>query len=178
MRLQGLAALGLVAFVGVATCSGQVLKVNVIKRQSGETAYDFSVPGRSDTTTQTHVKCTDGSRDVNCIKTTTTETQYQAPVQGSYSVTGATLSLLLPDGRIAVANCVSKFNWTPSNSQPQRSCRVPPIDDIQVEFKGNSAKLEWSVSVDGSKMDSETYKIWQYWTTNSRQERFEVGCRN
>ena len=135
------------------------MNVKIVQRHTGETAYDFSVPGRTDTTTHTTVKCKDGSRDVDCRKTTTTETQYQAPVQGSYSVTGATLSLLLPDGRIAVANCQSKFNWSPNNSQPQRSCRIPPNDDIQVEFKGNNAKLLWSVSIDGSKTENETYKI-------------------
>jgi hypothetical protein len=46
-----------------------------------------------------------------------------------------------------------------TDPHPQRSCRIPPGDNIQAEFKGNNAKLLWSVSVDGSKMESETYKI-------------------
>jgi hypothetical protein len=40
-----------------------------------------------------------------------------------------------------------------------RSCRTPLVDDIQVDFNGDKAKLIWSVSLDGKKMQSETYKI-------------------
>jgi hypothetical protein len=36
---------------------------------------------------------------------------------------------------------------------------MPLVDSIQVEFKGDSAKLIWPVSIDGKKMQSETYKI-------------------
>lgn len=135
------------------------MSVKIVNRQDGEKAYNYSVAGRTDTTTQTHVKCRDGSRDVNCTKTRTTETQYVAPQQGSYSVTGSTLSLLLPDGRVAVVNCTSKLSLFTPGPQTQRSCRIPPVDVIQAEFKGSNAKLAWPVSVDGSKLDSETYKI-------------------
>ena len=40
-----------------------------------------------------------------------------------------------------------------------RDCRVPLLDNIQAEFKGDKAKLEWVVSLDGKKTQSETYKI-------------------
>jgi hypothetical protein len=40
-----------------------------------------------------------------------------------------------------------------------RSCRMPLVDTLQVDFKGDNAKLIWSVSIDGKKMQSETYKI-------------------
>jgi hypothetical protein len=40
-----------------------------------------------------------------------------------------------------------------------RSCRVPFVSDIEAEFDGKSAKLKWPVSIDGKKMDSETYRI-------------------
>ena len=36
---------------------------------------------------------------------------------------------------------------------------MPIVDEIQVEFKGKNAKLFWPVSLDGKKMESETYKI-------------------
>src|ERR1035441_2142772 len=48
------------------------------------------------------------STDVNCHGSGTTNTTITAPQTISYSVTGATYSLLLPDGRIAVVNCASK----------------------------------------------------------------------
>jgi hypothetical protein len=135
------------------------MSVKIIKLQTGDTAYNYSTPGRTDTTTKTHTKCKDGTRGENCIKVTERETEYVAPTQGSYDVTGATLSLLLPDGRVAVVNCASKLNLFSTDPHPQRSCRIPPVDNIQAEFKGSNAKLAWPVSVDGSKMESETYKI-------------------
>jgi hypothetical protein len=41
----------------------------------------------------------------------------------------------------------------------RRDCRMPLVKDIQVEFKGKNAKLIWPVSIDGKKLESETYKI-------------------
>jgi hypothetical protein len=41
----------------------------------------------------------------------------------------------------------------------RRSCRVPLVDNIQADFNGDNAKLIWPVSLDGKKMQSETYKI-------------------
>jgi hypothetical protein len=49
-----------------------------------------------------------------------------------------------------------------ANSGPagnRRSCRIPLLDEVQAEFRGDSAKLEWVVSLDGKKAQSETYKI-------------------
>jgi hypothetical protein len=71
---------------------------------------------------------------------------------------GATLSLQLPDGRVAVVNCVSKYKLK-GDYINRRSCRAPLGDEIDAEFSGNSAKLEWIVSIDGRKKESETYKI-------------------
>jgi hypothetical protein len=71
---------------------------------------------------------------------------------------GATFSLLLPDGRVAVVNCASKYKLK-GDYINQRSCRMPLVDDIRVEFKGKNAKLIWPVSLDGKKFESETYKI-------------------
>lgn len=158
-RLRSLAILGVfIALCGV-TGSAQMMNVKIINRQTGDTAYNYSVAGRSTTSTETRVKCKDGTYATHCRETTTTETQYVPPQQGTYTVTGATLSLLLPDGRVAIVNCASKLSLFTPGPQTQRSCRIPPVDNIQVEFKGKNAKLFWSVSVDGSKSESETYKI-------------------
>jgi hypothetical protein len=40
-----------------------------------------------------------------------------------------------------------------------RSCRVPLVENIQADFHGDKAKLEWVVSLDGKKMQTETYKV-------------------
>ena len=77
-----------------------------------------------------------------------------------FQVRGATLSLQLPDGRVAVVNCESKFaEHFAGPSGNRRSCRFPLVDDIQAEFVRDQAKLKWVVSIDGKTMASETYKI-------------------
>jgi hypothetical protein len=51
-------------------------------------------------------------------------------------------------------------NWTEWNEPNMyRSCRVPLTTELQAEFNGANAKLVWSVSIDGTKTQSETYKI-------------------
>ena len=74
----------------------------------------------------------------------------------SYNVTGSTLTLKLPDGRQAVVNCESKRNRGLTGGL-RRSCRIPLVNKIEAEFDGDNAKLEWVVSIDGKKMQSETY---------------------
>jgi len=75
-------------------------------------------------------------------------------------VRGATFTLLLPDGRGAIVNCESKFaEHMAGPAGNHRSCRVPLVDNITAEFKGDKAKLVWVVSLDGKKMQSETYKV-------------------
>jgi hypothetical protein len=36
---------------------------------------------------------------------------------------------------------------------------MPLVNEIQAEFDGDKAKLQWPVSIDGKKTESETYKI-------------------
>src|SRR5271157_107468 len=84
-------------------------------------------------------------------------TQY---VAGNLTVTGSTLTLLLPDGREAVVNCSSKFaEHFAGHAGNRRSCRVPLTDTVEVEFKGDKAKIIWITSLDGKKKESETYKV-------------------
>jgi hypothetical protein len=73
-------------------------------------------------------------------------------------VTGATFTLLLPDGRMAVVNCVSKYKLKMDYIN-RRDCRTPVTDEVEADFSGKSVKIKWPVSLDGKKFDSETYKI-------------------
>jgi hypothetical protein len=78
----------------------------------------------------------------------------------TFKVQGATFTLQLPDGRLAIVNCEGKFaEHMAGAAGNRRSCRMPLVDSIQVDFKGDNAKLIWPVSIDGKKMQSETYKI-------------------
>jgi hypothetical protein len=141
-------------------CSAQRLNVKIIDRRDSTTGYTYVVPGHSKTNSNTDVNCLGSESAVNCSGATKS-TASQTPAQiGSYEVRGATFSLQLPDGRIAVVNCESKPAAPAlNNGADRRSCRMPIVDDIQAEFKGNKAKLKWPVSIDGKKMESETYKI-------------------
>ena len=60
--------------------------------------------------------------------------------------------------RIAVVNCESKYAIKGDHVN-RRSCRIPLTNEIEAEFDGSDAKLQWTVSVDGKKAESETYKV-------------------
>jgi hypothetical protein len=128
------------------------LSVQIVNRQSSATAYTYTVPGYA--TSNCNASVYGNTASGNCVASA-------APASsGSYSVHGATLSLLLPDGRIVVVNCNAKPNWTDwSHPTTYRGCREPITNTIEGEFDGDNAKLEWPVSIDGKKKQSETYKI-------------------
>ncbi len=137
----------------------QTLGVKILNRQESETDYTYIVPGYSNSTSNMTATCS-GDSIVNCNGSANT-TGWSTPArQVSYYVRGATFSLQLPDGRVAVVNCESKFKERMAGPRGNhRSCRMPIVDDIEVEFDGGKAKLKWPVSLDGKKMESETYKI-------------------
>ena len=47
----------------------------------------------------------------------------------------------------------------PIEWEDRRSCRVSLVNYIVAEFDGDRARLKWPVSIDGSKYQTETYKI-------------------
>jgi hypothetical protein len=109
-----------------------LITVQIIARQSSESQYDY----------------------------VTTLGNGSQVTGGTFSVTGATLTLLLPDGREAVVNCAWKFKENFAGPiGNRRSCHVPLTNEVQMETHGDGAKLYWSVSLDGKKTQSETYKI-------------------
>lgn len=136
-----------------STLAGQTLRVEVIDRKNGESTYSYTVPGYSTSTGQ--VNCSLFPTNALCNGSTATTTTPARVV--SYQLTGATLTLRLPDGRVAVVNCEKKLDWTGWGTF--RDCRVPLAADITAEFDRDNAKLSWRVSLDGSKTQSETYKI-------------------
>jgi hypothetical protein len=113
-----------------ASSSAQKLDVKIIDRRDKEDGYDYVAV-------------------------------YNNVVVGkSFKVQGATFTLRLPDGRLAVVNCESKFaEHMAGRAGNRRSCRMPIADSIQADFHGDNAKLIWPVSLDGKKMQTETYKI-------------------
>ena len=113
-----------------ASASAQRLSVNIIDRQDKEDQYDYAAIYNN------------------------------VAVGKSFKVHGATFTLQLPDGRLAIVNCESKFaEHFAGRAGNRRSCRIPLVDRIQGDLNGDNAKLIWPVSLDGKKMQSETYKI-------------------
>jgi hypothetical protein len=148
--------------------AAESLAVKIIDRQNRDTVYSYAIPEHSTSTSNTDMNCSGSVNSLNCSGTTHTTGSSIPARGGSYEVRGATFSLQLPDGRVAVVNCESKMPpralgiamavtaGTPLN---RRSCRIPLVNDIQAEFSGDKAKLLWTVSVDGKKLESETYQI-------------------
>jgi hypothetical protein len=128
------------------------MNVRIINRTDREHELHRQVGGQVNTTTQGTASCYSGT----CNGSSTTAGNISAARILTYDVSGATLSLLLPDGRVAVVNCDSKMQFI---GPRYRSCRVPMADHVQAEFKGKNAKLSWPVSIDGKKMESETYTV-------------------
>ena len=118
------------------------------------------VAGYSTLKSNTSVNCSSLLNSVDCNGSSTGTGLNMPAQQVSYHVRGATFTLQLPDGRAAVVNCESKFAEHFAGPQGNhRSCRVPMTDEIEAEFNGDKAKLIWPVSLDGKKMQSETYKV-------------------
>jgi hypothetical protein len=124
-----LAIAGLV-LVCATSASAQKLNVKIIDRQDKEDQYDYAAVYNN------------------------------VAVGKTFKVHGATFTLQLPDGRLAIVNCESKFaEHMAGHAGNRRSCRMPIVDNIEADFNGDNAKLIWPVSLDGKKMQSETYKI-------------------
>jgi hypothetical protein len=157
MPLRRVLAIALL-IVAPASAFGQKLSVEIIDRQVSDSSYNYVVPGRATTETRSTDNCNAFGNSVNCSGSASSSTVITPTRRGSYDVRGATFSLRLPDGRIAVINCESKYKPR-GDYVNRRSCRMPIVDTIEAEFKGDGAKLRWPVSLDGKKFESETYKI-------------------
>ena len=153
-------ALVLAILACATSASAQKLAVKVLDRQDNETDYAYIVPASWFSNSNTDVNCGGSDTSVNCNGSTTSSGTITPAHQVPYHVRGATFTLQLPDGRAAVVNCESKFKERfAGRAGNHRSCRIPLVEIIDAEFHGDNAKLIWPVSLDGKKMQSETYKV-------------------
>ena len=149
-----------VIFLSSIAASAQNLNVMIVDRQYNETDYSYVVPARFTAYSTSNATAWATDSYATATGTTTTTGTVSPAHEVSYQVHGATLSILLQDGRLVIANCESKFaERFAGPAGNHRSCRVPLVNNIQAEFHGDKAKLQWTVSIDGKKMQSETYKI-------------------
>ena len=141
--------------------------VKIIDGQSHDVVYTYVVPGSSTSSATANVNCY-GVESVSCSGTAQASSSSTPASTVSYQVRGATLSLRLPDGRVAVVNCDSRLPPAGAviavallggKAMKPSNCSVPLVSQIKAEFSGNRAKLKWPVSIDGKKLESETYRI-------------------
>jgi hypothetical protein len=149
-------------FVGVALVASdlpalaqpKVLQVHIVNREENKKELTAVIPALPD------VKGSDkGTTEKSATdKGVAEKSETKLPETRKQTVTGATLTLRLPDGRGVKVSCESKYAFRMDYIN-RRDCRVPPADEVTAEFDGDEAKLIWPVSLDGRKTQSETYKI-------------------
>jgi len=114
---------------GRASASAQRLDVKIIDRQDKEDAYDYAA-------VYNNVAVENPSR---------------------FTVRRSHFSFLMPTSDCQLRKQICGAHGCSVGNR--RSCRTPLVDSIQAAFNGDNAKLIWPVSLDGKKMQSETYKI-------------------
>lgn len=139
----------------VPSASAEKVQVNVLYRQDSDVVYHAVIPGYSGPNADITGACTLDPDPANCPA----DTQANATSgEVNYTVVGTTLSLGLPDGRVAVVNCVNRYS-AKGNYINRRSCGMPMVERVDAEFNGKIAKLTWPVGPNGKKIESETYKV-------------------
>jgi hypothetical protein len=131
------------------------LQVSVIEALPASTAtYSWTTPGYGS------ASCSGGAWSVSCVGTAV------PPITNSTELVAYQVRLQLPDGRIVLAECGKKINWTDwSTTSLYRNCRRPEEGEADAEFDGDSVKIVQHIrrpSIDGSggtKTISETYRI-------------------
>jgi len=159
--MKTLVVLSLALSASTVLLGADRIKVKIVDRRNSEQTYGYTIPAKLQATSQT-----DGLGTTHITGTITPSREV------SYSVRGATFTLRLPDDRLVIVNCDSKTDngavaslsdfvggMKGQTQAKTRSCRMPLVDDIDAEFNKDKAKLFWPVSLDGKKIESETYKI-------------------
>src|SRR5262245_55980434 len=113
-------------------CAAEKVKVKIIDRRDSEREYSYTAPQEVHATSKTDVNCRAYPNSANCDAPTKATGTVTPPQTISYSVRGATFSLLLPNGKVVVVNCDSKYKLR-GDSINRRSCRTPIADEIDVE---------------------------------------------
>jgi hypothetical protein len=135
---------------GARPVTAQKVEVSVLYRQDSDTSYLAVIPGYSDPGSDGNGACLLDPNPADC----------PAPNRSTASIptlVGTTLSLLLPDGRVAVVNCVNRYSEK-GNYINRRGCGMPMVEHVEAEFHGDSAKLWWPVGQDG-RIESEKYRV-------------------
>ena len=149
------------AFLLIATCvqsvCAQKLDATVLYRQASDLNYFAVIPGYTVTPEEGGTDCSLEPLSEACASPSRANGAIASQNQVAYNLVGTTLSLLLPDGRVALVNCVNKYS-PKGNYISRRICEMPLVEHVEAELNGKNAKLKWPVGSDG-KTEAETYRI-------------------
>jgi hypothetical protein len=135
----------------------QKLEVSVLNRQDSDLNYFAVIPGHSSEAAVTSQSCALDFNPADCLPANGGNALLSSQGEVTYNVVGTTLSLLLPDGRVALVNCVNRYS-PKGNYINRKSCGMPLVERVHAEFSGKTAKLKWAIGGEG-KVESETYKL-------------------
>jgi hypothetical protein len=138
----------------VRSASAQKIEASVLYRQESDSRYIAVVPGYSGPESDITGACLLDPDPANCPPVDA-DGSNGSP---NYMLIGTTLSLLLPDGRVALVNCQNRFSAKGTYIN-RRNCGMPMVPRVEAEFNGPIAKLTWTAGSDGKKTESETYKV-------------------
>jgi hypothetical protein len=156
-RWMGFGIAFLLIAMSVQTVRAQKLDATVLYRQTSDSNYFAVIPGYTSTPDQGGIDCSLEPLSEACLTPSRDNGAIAEQGQVSYNVVGTTLSLLLPDGRVALVNCVNKYSFK-GNYINRRICEMPLVEHIQADLNGKTAKLKWPVGSEG-KIAAETYRI-------------------
>jgi hypothetical protein len=156
-RWMGLGMAFLLIATSVQSVCAQKLEATVLYRQTSDSNYFAVIPGYTSTPDQGGTDCSLEPLSEACAAPSRTNGAIASQGEVAYNLVGTTLSLLLPDGRVALVNCVNKYSLK-GNYINRRICEMPLVEHVEAELNGKSAKLKWPVGADG-KIEAETYRI-------------------
>lgn len=157
MRIFSCLAIGLAVAslaTSVQSAFAQKIEASVLYRQDSDNRYIAVVPGYSGPDADVTGACMLDPDPANCPSLDSSAERGEP----TYMLVGTTLSLLLPDGKVALVNCVNRYS-AKGNYVNRRSCGMPMVEHVEAEFIGQSARLQWQVGTDGKKTETETYKL-------------------
>src|SRR5579863_7437731 len=156
-RWMGFGLAFLLIVTSVQSVRAQKLDATVLYRQTSDSNYFAVIPGYTATPDEGGTDCSLEPLSEACSAPSRANGAIAAPGQVSYNLVGTTLSLLLPDGRVALVNCVNKYS-SKGNYISRRVCDMPLVEHVEAELNGKNAKLKWPVGIDG-KFAAETYRV-------------------
>src|SRR3569833_3512275 len=118
--------------ISVGSVAAQRVPVSVLYRQDSDIFYHAVFPGYSGPYADVTGACTLVPDPANCPDPKQNDDARGVPI---YLLSGTTLSLVLPDGRIALVNCVSRHSAN-GNYINRRSCGMPLTERADAEFIG------------------------------------------